>query len=529
MEQKLYQWQEECLRRWTDNNGRGMVQAVTGSGKTLLALTAADRLSQATDLDLRVKIVVPTGALMQQWNRALKSFLAQKYEKDTGGNTDLSINIGLRGNGHKAPPDCRYTIYVINSARYELARQILLELRSGKAVLLIADECHHYASGQNQLIFEFLPHIEPYRDHFFSLGLSATLPDGQAGRELAAALGRRIYDYGMKTASARHTICPHDIFHIELPFQPDEWQHYEDLSDRMTVLYFTLLSAYPMLAKLGQRERFELLRSITGDKNRKTAEAARQYLRLSYSRKNLVCMASARLDCACNLIKNLGIQDKILIFGERIQQAQELYARLQSLYPEKSGCYHSKLKPQTNKNTLERFRCGSIRILIACKAIDEGVDVPDASIGIILSGTSTQRQRTQRLGRIIRRQEGKGSALLYYLHITDSSEDSCFLPNAGGNRIFDLSYLPDTGRFCSLPYTEKADALLEQMRNAGLAENVIREAMHCLTLGSVRADWTAEKGVIEYHIQNAASNRERNYWVCMKKMATAPDTSASMT
>ena len=119
--------------------------------------------------------------------------------------------------------------------------------------------------------------------------------------------------------------------------------------------------------------------------------------------------------------------------------------------------------------------------------------MPDAAIGIILSGTSTQRQRIQRLGRIIRKKDGKGNALLYYLHITDSSEDSCFLPDIKGNRIFDLDYLPDTGEFCSLPYTEKASALL--------------------------ADWTAEKNVLEQHIQNAKSTRERNYWICMKKLA----------
>lgn len=60
-EKKLYQWQEECLERWFSNQGRGMVQAVTGSGKTLLALTAADRLEQMLGQELHVKIVVPSG------------------------------------------------------------------------------------------------------------------------------------------------------------------------------------------------------------------------------------------------------------------------------------------------------------------------------------------------------------------------------------------------------------------------------------------------------------------------------------
>ncbi|MDE7201307.1 MAG: DEAD/DEAH box helicase [Lachnospiraceae bacterium] len=510
MEQKLYQWQEECLERWFSNNGRGMVQAVTGSGKTLLALTAADRLSQRQDLELHVKIVVPTAALMHQWSRALRAF---HNEKDT------QKHIGLRGGGYKSSPDCNYMIYVINSARYELARQILSELRAGKSVLLIADECHHYVSGQNQLIFEFLPHITPYKDHFFSMGLSATLPSGQAGHELAAVLGRKIYSYGMEAATARRTVCPYDIFHIGLSFEPDERIEYEELSDRMSVLYFTLISSYPILDKLDQKERFELLRSLTGDKDKRIADTARQYLRLSYIRKSLVCMAVERLDCAYDLVQYLGIQDKILIFGERIRQAEALYARLRDLYPGKVARYHSKLGPQANKNALERFRSGDIRILIACKAIDEGVDVPDAAVGIILSGTSTQRQRIQRLGRIIRKKEGKENAILYYLHITESSEDSCFLPNVKGTRIFDLEYQPDTNMFYNSCYVHKASKLLERMQSAGLTKDKIHEAIHCLDLGSVRADWMSEKSSIEQHIQNAKSTRERNYWMCMKKMA----------
>ncbi len=233
-------------------------------------------------------------------------------------------------------------------------------------------------------------------------------------------------------------------------------------------------------------------------------------------------MAAGRLDCTCDLIRYLGIQDKILIFGERIRQAETLYERLHVLYPGKVARYHSRLGVQANKNALERFRLGDIRILIACKAIDEGVDVPDAAVGIVLSGTSTQRQRVQRLGRIIRKSEGKENALLYYLHITESSEDSCFLPDTGGNRLFDLEYQPDTGSFFNPCYVQKAAKMLERMQHAGLTEHKIQEAVHCLDLGSIRADWMAEINVIEQHIQHAGSIRERNYWMCMKKLAEQP-------
>ena len=152
MTTKLYKWQEECVKRWLANNGRGIVQAVTGSGKTLLALTAMEHLDRKLDGKLHVKIVVPTSTLMRQWRQALLKYLSAAHSDSTAAEPDNTIlqdadkirnMIGLRGGGSKSSPEHKYMIYVINSARYELARQILTELKNGKYVLLIADECHH--------------------------------------------------------------------------------------------------------------------------------------------------------------------------------------------------------------------------------------------------------------------------------------------------------------------------------------------------------------------------------------------------
>ncbi|MCM1217432.1 MAG: DEAD/DEAH box helicase family protein [Lachnospiraceae bacterium] len=239
---------------------------------------------------------------MQQWKQAVKGFFSDTH-MEGGLPASLQKEPGLRGGGSQSSPDHKYMIYVINSARYELARQILAELKQGKAVLLIADECHHYTSAQNQLIFEFIPYIEKYRDCFFSLGISATLPAGEPQRYLTSVLG-----------------------------------------------------------KFSQGERYEFLRSLSGNKNRKIAETASYYLQLSYKRKSLVCLASVRISCACDLIRQLDSHEKILIFSERISQAEELYQLLQESYAEKIGRYHSKMGKQANKNVLERcLRLGSIR------------------------------------------------------------------------------------------------------------------------------------------------------------------------
>ncbi len=515
MEVTLYKWQEECLEKWFQNNCRGMVQAVTGSGKTLLALAAADQLEQHLGQMLFVRIVVPTSALLRQWHNSLKSHL------ETYGKRETNARIGIRGSGHKSSSDCKYMIYVINSARYELARQLLAELRDGKSVLLVADECHHYGSGQNRLIFEFLPHIRQQEDHFFSLGLSATLPSGDTGRYLASVLGRRIYSYGMEQAAAMRTLCPYDIFHISLSFLDWEREEYALLSHRLVQLYNILLQRHSYLHGMGQKERFEALRRLAGDPDPRTAQAAIQYMHTIYARKSLVCLASSRIPCACDLIAGLGLDEKILVFGERIEQAETLYLLLQESYPGRVGRCHSKAGTLASKNALERFRVGDIRILITCRSLDEGVDVPDASIGIVLSGTSMPRQRIQRLGRILRRTDHKASASLYYLHVGDSSEDTCYLPDMTGSHLLELEYLEESHRFSHPAYDQAATQILQEALASQTDPSRMQEILRCLELGRIRAHWQADPVTLEQKIEQATNVRERNYWVCMKKIANA--------
>lgn len=517
MGRKLYPWQEECLERWFANNGRGMVQAATGTGKTFLALEAARRLEKKLGKKLHVKIVVPTAALMRQWDRALREYLKEfsNAEESSG---SLREKIGLRGGGSQTSSDCPYMIYVVNSARYELARQILAQLRQGESVLLIADECHRYESGQNRLIFEFLPFAGAAEGDFFSLGLSATLPSGEARQYLASVLGKRIYSFGIGQAFVSHTVCPADIYHIGLKLQQEERAEYEELTERMAYLYGKLLKMCPFLKNMGQRERFQMLERLSGSKDRKTAQMASMYIRLAYRRRSLVCLASARTDCACELVSRLPDMERIIIFGERIAQAEELYRLLQNRYPGRVGRYHSGMGQQANKNVMERFRDGEKRILIACKAVDEGIDIPEVSTGIILSGTAARRQRVQRMGRIIRNKEGKARASLYYLHINETCEESCFLPDMGEARLFELEYALENGGFHNPGYDDASQILLRNLQRAGAGAETLEEAERVLRLGIVRGDWTEDGRELRERKKRAETVSERNYWLCMEKL-----------
>jgi superfamily II DNA or RNA helicase len=61
---------------------------------------------------------------------------------------------------------------------------------------------------------------------------------------------------------------------------------------------------------------------------------------------------------------------------------------------------------------LEDFRAGRYRAVVTSKVLDEGIDVPEASLGVILSGTGSKREFIQRLGRLLRKVEGKEARLI---------------------------------------------------------------------------------------------------------------------
>jgi len=400
-----YHWQEECLDIWRKNDCRGIVQAVTGAGKTTIAIKAVKSLMHLYGKKLWTAIVVPTRALRMQWERILRSLLLEQ----------------------ECPEDLRYQIFIINSARYQLARRILTKLREGDAVFLIADECHHYTSPENRKIFEFIPYIKETSGCYCSMGLSATLGDKDSVELLEPALGRIIFRYAHERALQEGVIAEFTLFQVALHFQPDEYEAYQELSERMRLLRRQLYSRYPLLKKEGISF-FALLQSIAGEEGSVNSRLAKSYLHLSYQRKKLACMAGNRLFCVFDLLQELDIRKRVLIFSESIEQAELLYEMLKQEYYGKIGKYHSKAGKQANENSLERFRDGEILILITCKALDEGIDVPDAGIGIILSGTGMERQRIQRLGRILRKSERKETACLYYLFVRESMEEKSYFP-----------------------------------------------------------------------------------------------------
>lgn len=420
-----YHWQEECLSVWCKNDCRGIVQTVTGAGKTMLALKAMRYLLPICGKNLWTFIVVPTRALAAQWNRILLSSFLEESASDKP----------------------KFQVYVVNSARYRLARQILSKLRGGADVFLVADECHHYTSAENRKIFEFVPCLENVSGHYYSLGLSATVGDRDSAETLKPGLGKTIFQYSYNRALKEGTLAEFRLIQVALHFQKTEYEAYQELTERMKVLRRQLYARYPLLKKDGSSF-FALLQTLAAEDPGALGTLAKSFLHLSYERKSVVCLAKNRVLFVEELLRETGVEHKVLIFSERIEQAELLFERLRGNgYGARIGKYHSKAGKQANYNALERFRNGEIRILITCKALDEGIDVPDAEIGIILSGTGMERQRLQRLGRILRKSDGKETACLYYLFIRESMEEKNYVPLRGESfRVEDWEFAVSDGQ-----------------------------------------------------------------------------------
>jgi superfamily II DNA or RNA helicase len=517
LQKKLFPWQEECLDIWFDKEGKGIVNVVTGAGKTVLALGAIARLENRLAVEqagaLKIKIVVPKVFLAYQWARNLQEDLAVPLN-------DIGFYCGI----HKDLPARKYMIYVVNSARYALSKHILADYQNGCPILLIADECHHYSSPENSRIFDFISQISPQSQApaYYTLGLSATPETAAFNEILVPALGSEIFRYDFVEALNDNIISPFAIFNLKLHFTPAEEQQYQDLSDQLTRVLENLLHRCPFLLGLNRPRFFAGLEQLVQESEDDVAAAlAASLLGLAARRKEVVYRAESRLSCVKDLLTQIPPSSRVLIFSERIEIADALFEELQWLFPGQVGCYHSNMDGLRRKHILGKYQEGQIRILVTCRALDEGLNVPATDIGIIASATSSNRQRIQRLGRILRNAEKKHMAILYYLYIGSSNEEQDLLTGisrdlTGTIPVLDLEYALDSRTFSHSAYQVLANQVLAYAHRKNWNVKIIAEISRNLERGKLSCDWWLSEQECRLRSRNASTRSERNYWLSIR-------------
>ena len=398
-----YPHQQEALAAWRAAKGRGVVVLPTGAGKTLVGLLA---LCWARRDAL---IMVPTLDLMQQWYALLRTAFPDQ-------------ETGLIGGGYHEPQPL--TIATYDSAARHIER---LGDRFG---LLIFDEAHHLPSEFYRVIAEFS--LAPYR-----LGLTAT-PERSDGKDtdLLDLIGPIVYRRRPEQL-AGDVLADFQVRPVHVDLSPAERVAYQQaLDERNAFLQANRLG----LNTLEGWNRFVMLsaRSVDGRRAMRAHRDARRIAHATPAKLRALGMILANHPGA-----------KTVIFTEDNATAYEVSQRF--LIP----CLTHQTAIKERQDLLERFKSGVYAAIVTSNVLNEGVDVPDASVGVILSGSASAREFVQRLGRILRRGDGK-KAVLYEVIARETREE----------RVADRRRTPpDTGR--KAERIEATLALFDPERSTG--------------------------------------------------------------
>ncbi len=503
---QLYPWQKACLQAWEKNSYRGIVNVVTGAGKTVFALAAIDRLIQK-EPDLQIKVVVPTIPLARQWKEALLHHATSEEWRP-----------GFFGGGVQDDPGRRVMIYIVNSARDSISGHIRRDLSLGKHILLICDECHHYQSRENRKIFAFTKDMGERESLYRCIGLSATPFGTNNDQVLIQAMGKEIFRYDYNTAAEDGVISPFMVCEISASFLPKELEQYDALSLEITILLRKLFRAHPFLKNLSRTAFLKAVTKMANEADMDPSEPAAALLIKMYERKEITNLAMARIWCALSILENLPSSDRVLVFCERIEQAKILKNYLQRRFGNCCEAYHSEMTKEARSRSMAAFRDHQVRILVSCKCLDEGIDVPEANVAIVLSSTSVSRQRVQRLGRVIRRADQKDAACLYYIYIRESTDDAAYLQELENCETFSLRYYTSEKVFSNDLYEYAAACLVKKGKEASLTGEEIAEIRRCIQEGLVRADVLLPDAVQKRNQKAAGTVHEKNYWNVMRKL-----------
>lgn len=359
----LRDYQASALARWNDADRRGVIALPTGSGKTVVAIAAIAELAVAT------LVLVPTRVLLDQWARSLTAC--------------WSHPIGRLGDGdhHVAP----ITVSTFASAASWMTRI------GDKFGLVVVDEAHHVGSLCPTDIFEMLPASA-------RLGLTATPPAN--GAELLRRVGPVVCSLSIADL-AGDALAAFSIETVPIALTIEERRRYRDLRSRFAAMY----SDIARYSNGGWNEFVQIATKTPA--GRDALEAWRAYRAL------VAFPEGKRLALRQLLTRHAGV--RTIVFTADNATAYAI-ARELLIAP-----ITHEIGRVERAGILDRFRRGDITTLVSAQVLDEGLDVPDADIAIVVGGTASSRRHIQRIGRVLRPRDGK-RAIVYELVVGQTVE-----------------------------------------------------------------------------------------------------------
>ena len=392
---KAYPWQKDAFAAWKEAGRSGIVTAVTGAGKTRMALLA---IREQLGTKGRVVIVVPTKELQQQWFEEISERFTTR-------------SVGRLGGGYRQTLKDVHILIAIASS----GREYSYDVAKGANCLLVADECHRYASPSNRRALD--PRCAK------RLGLTATLDrsDGLHDEVLLPYFGSVVYSLGYREALAAKVISPFRVAAVGATFTPSEQRRYAQLSEEMRDLRSRLIDRWgvtpePFSAFLAD------VHHLRASGPRAAGQIAGAWEKRWAERRALLGETESKRKIVLKLKGAFEDADRSIVFCSTIASAQELGAELRKQGVE-AAVHTSGTTLEERSRILDVFSDGRIKVLVTVQTLEEGVDVPAADLAVIMGSTRERRQMVQRMGRVVRKKADRRFARFVYTFVEGTVED----------------------------------------------------------------------------------------------------------
>jgi superfamily II DNA or RNA helicase len=375
----LRDYQQKALDNWVSARMRGSIVLPTGSGKTVVGIKAIEKANTSA------LIIVPTLDLMDQWTSVLAKYF-------------LNVKIGNLGGGVD-------DIQSITVSTYDSA-YLRAPLLGNRFLLVIFDEVHHLAALGYRTIAEQM--AAPFR-----LGLTATIErEDELHRDLPKLVGDVVYQASPGLLAKNKHLAQYEIERRRVELLPEELEEYQQNMQ----IYRQGMNK--LGAKLGYAAlTLEKLIMMSG-KN----PVAREALLARNRATDIALNSKAKIEELREILaENKG--SKTIIFTQHNSLVHQISDNF--LIP----FITYKTNKDERQDVLQGFKEGRYMAIVTSKVLDEGVDVPDAELGIIVSGTGSAREYIQRLGRLLRPKPSSSTT------ITNNNNDSNGISLINNNNI----------------------------------------------------------------------------------------------
>jgi len=444
--------QEKAFEEWKKNGRKGIIEMATATGKTLVGLMAIEELAKECIKENKegtVRVLAHSRAILDQWRR------------------EAIDKLGLIDDIY-----CDYTTPISCENLKIYFHTIQKVIREGperySADLLIVDEVHHIAAPEFSKVLKI--------DYNRFMGLSASPDEGERSRIFRDLRLPVIFRFDLKQALEQGVLPTFEWKLHPVYLSIEEEREFEEISRKITKLFSSIANDSEIIKKItdGKKDTIEDLYDFVRIVERarlKGIEIPDNWKLLqSYilQRRWIIHRSKPKLDYAIELAKHYSLEKKVIVFAMDIEScnliAEELAKDVSNVF-----IVHSDVK-DVNERIID-FKKAKSGVLIGARMLDEGIDIPDAEIGINVSSSRTRLQLIQRLGRILRKKKEKRPV---FHHFVGLPSPEAFIREEDTLRFLDeISWVQDAALRMGVSVELEEESSFERLRVD--AEEMIRK------------------------------------------------------